>query len=111
VVTGIPLVTLGWLTTVRLRRRRDRRRMGWAELQLERLERAGARRGRSRRAWEGPRRYADILARSVLPDDRLRTVAALIESDAWSGAQPSDAQRRQAEELFELIETAHPAPR
>jgi hypothetical protein len=38
-------------------------------------------------------------------------VAALIESDAWSGAQPSDAQRRQAEELFELIETAHPAPR
>jgi transglutaminase-like putative cysteine protease len=111
VVTGIPLVTLGWLTTVRLRRRRDRRRMGWAELQLERLERAGARRGRSRRAWEGPRRYADILARSVLPDDRLRTVAALIESDAWSGAPPSDAQRRQAEELFELIETAHPAPR
>jgi hypothetical protein len=83
----------------------------WSAQQLERLERAGARRGRSRREWESASRYADLLARSVLPDPRLRTLASLLEADAFSGGPPSEARRLEAEELLDLIEAAHPAPR
>lgn len=108
---AVPLVAAGWVITGRARRRRRRAAMSWSELLLERLELAGARRGRSRREWESARRYADILARSVLPDPRLRTVADLVEADAFSGGPPSEARRMEAEGLLEEIEAAHPAPR
>ena len=99
----------GWAVGRRVRRRRLRAAMPWPELVLERLELAGARRGRSRREWESARRYSDILVRSVLPDPRLRTVADLVEAEAYSGAPPSQARRAEAEGLMDEIEAAHPA--
>lgn len=112
VVAGaIPVVTAGWLATRRARRRRAYAAMAWSERLVQRLDRAGARRGRSRHEWESARRYADILARSVLPDPRLREVAELVEADAFSGAPASEARRLQAEGLLDAIEAAHPAPR
>jgi hypothetical protein len=47
----------------------------------------------------------------VLPDPRLRTLASLLEADAFGGGPPSEARRLEAEELLDLIEAAHPAPR
>jgi protein-glutamine gamma-glutamyltransferase len=111
VAVGIPLATVGWLSVQRRRRRRAWEALPWAAQQLERLEKVGAVRGRSRREWESAARYADVLAQSVLPDPRLRTVATLLERDAFSGGTPSEADRLQAEELLDLIEAAHPAPR
>ena len=111
VAVGIPLATLGWMAVQRVRRRRAWEALPWSAQQLDRLERAGARRGRSRREWESASRYADVLAQSVLPDTRLRTVAQLLEADAFSGGPPSEARRLEAEELLDLIEAAHPAPR
>ncbi|MEA3075577.1 MAG: protein-glutamine gamma-glutamyltransferase [Actinomycetota bacterium] len=105
-LAGAPLVGLSMLAAGRLRRRRALARRSWAEVQLDRLERAGAAHGRSRRPWEGPRRYADILARSVLPDPRLRAVADALESDAWSGDPPSEAARLEAEALLAAVLTA-----
>ena len=111
VVVGIPLTTVGWLATQRRRRRRDWEALPWSARQLERLEHVGARRGRSRREWESASRYADVLARSVLPDPRLRTLAELLEADAFAPSPPSEADRLRAEELLDLIEAAHPAAR
>jgi len=111
VAVGIPLATIGWMAAQRVRRRREWDALPWSAQQLERLERVGARRGRSRREWESASRYADVLARSVLPDPRVRTVAQLLEADAFSGGAPSEARRLEAEELLDLIEAAHPAPR
>lgn len=111
VAAGIPLATIGWLLLQRRRRQQAWAALPWSAQQLDRLERAGARRGRSRREWESASRYADILVQSVLPDPRLRTVASLLESDAFSGGPPSEARRLEAEELLDLIEAAHPAPR
>jgi transglutaminase-like putative cysteine protease len=111
VAVGLPLAMIGWLLLQRRRRRREWAALPWSAQQLERLEKAGARRGRSRREWESASRYADILARSVLPDPRLRTLADLLEADAFSGGPPSEARRLEAEDLLERIEAAHPAPR
>jgi transglutaminase-like putative cysteine protease len=111
VAGAIPLVTVGWLLVQRRRRRREWAALPWAAQQLTRLERAGARMGRSRRAWESASRYADVLARSVLPDPRVRTVAELLEADAFAGGPHSEARRLEAEQLLDLIEAAAPAPR
>jgi transglutaminase-like putative cysteine protease len=111
VVVGIPLGTLGWMATQRRRRRREWEALPWAAQQLDRLERAGAARGRSRKPWESASRYADVLAQSVLPDPRVRTVAELLEADAFSGSVPSEERRADAERLLGDIEHAHPAPR
>jgi hypothetical protein len=51
-----------------------------------------------------------VLAQSVLPDPRLRTVAGLLEAEAFSGAAPSEERRLEAEGLLDLIEATHPAP-
>ena len=111
VVVGIPASTVAWMLAQRRRRRREWEALPWAARQLERLERAGAARGRSRREWESASRYADVLARSVLPDPRVRTLAELLEADAFSGVEPSDVTRVEAERLLADIESAHPAPR
>jgi hypothetical protein len=111
VVVVIPTATLLWVAADRRRRRREYDALPWAAKQLERLEQAGAARGRSRRQHESASRYADVLARSVLPDPRVRTVADLLEADAFSGAPPSTDQREAAERLLDDIEAAHPAPR
>jgi transglutaminase-like putative cysteine protease len=105
-VVGAPSLVLSMFVLGRVRRRQALARRSWAEVQLERLERAGAAHGRSRRPWEGPRRYADLLARSVLPDDRLLTVADALEADAWSGDPPSEATRQEAEALLSSVLTA-----
>ncbi|HET9444148.1 MAG TPA: hypothetical protein VFO65_12540, partial [Acidimicrobiales bacterium] len=65
-------------------------------------------RGRSRWEWESASRYADILARSVLPDPRLRTVAGMVEAEAFGGEAPSDERRREVEALLAEIEASHP---
>lgn len=111
VAAGLPVATIGWVLVQRRRRRLAWAALPWSAQQLDRLEKAGARRGRSRREWESARRYADVLARSVLPDPRLRTLAELLEADAFSGGPPSEARRLEAEDLLDLIEAAHPAPR
>jgi hypothetical protein len=111
VAVTLPLATIGWVVLQRRRRRRAWAALPWSAQQLERLDRAGTRRGRSRREWESASRYADVLARSVLPDPRVRSLAAMLEADAFSGGPPSEARRLEAEELLDLIEAAHPAPR
>ncbi len=109
VAAGLPLATAGWLVLDRRRRRRAWDAQPWAAQQLDRLERAGSRAGRSRREWESASRYADILARSVLPDPRVRTVAELLEADAYGGGAASEARRLEAEQLLDLIEASSPA--
>ena len=109
VVVGIPASTIVWMLAQRRRRRREWDALPWAAQQLERLERAGAARGRSRKEWESASRYADVLARSVLPDPRVRTLAELLEADAFSGVEPTEGTRAEAERLLTDIESAQPA--
>ncbi len=108
---GIPLSTLCWMALQRRRRRRALEALPWSARQLDRLERTGTRMGRSRREWESASRYADVLARSVLADPSVRTVAELLEADAFAGDGTSEARRLHAEELLGQIEAAHPRPR
>ncbi|HEX2850428.1 MAG TPA: DUF3488 and transglutaminase-like domain-containing protein [Acidimicrobiales bacterium] len=105
----VPLLTLGWLVLLALRRARERRRRPWPDRMLERLERAGTARGRSRRHWESARRYADVLRVSVFPDERLRAVADVIEAATYGppgGMAPDD--HAMAERLLADAEAAHP---
>jgi hypothetical protein len=88
------------------RNARARRRRAWADVMLERLERAGARYGRSRRAWETPASYADTLARSVLPDPRVRSVADTLERDAYAAEGASAEDREAAARVLGEIEAA-----
>lgn len=102
-VALVPAGALAWLVTAAVARRRRLAARPWSDVALERLERLGARRGRSRRPWETAGSYADVLARSVLPDERVRVVAATIESDAFSpdggGAERRDEALRLLREL------------
>ncbi len=107
---AVPIGVAASLVVQRRRRRRAWAALPWATQQLVRLEQAGARRGRSRREWESASRYADVLARSVLPDARLRAVAELMEADAYSGGPHSEARRLHVEALLDDIEADHPAP-
>ncbi|HEY3190526.1 MAG TPA: transglutaminase-like domain-containing protein, partial [Solirubrobacteraceae bacterium] len=111
VAVSLPIALLLGAATAIVRGRRRRASRTWADRVLERLERAGARRGRSRREWESAASYADTLARSVLPDARLRDVASSVERDAFSPEPLTDADRREIARLLDDIEAAHPAPR
>ena len=104
-VAAIPLGAIAWLVTQTLSRRRRQAARPWADITLERLERIGATRGRSRRPWETAGSYADTLARSVLPDQRVRTVAALIDADAYSPDPPSPETRHEVDRLLRDLES------
>ena len=104
-VAAVPLAAIAWLTTQTVSRRRRQAARPWADVTLERLERLGAQRGRSRRPWETAGAYADTLALSVLPDDRVRTVAALIDADAYSPDPPSDDTRHEVDRLLHELES------
>jgi hypothetical protein len=110
-VVALPIGTVAWMLRDRRRQRRAREALSWSDLQLARLESAGARRGRSRREWESVRRYVDVLERSVLPDRRLSIVAEVVEAEAFSGEPPVAEARQRAELLLDDIEAAHPVHR
>lgn len=107
-VAVLALSVVAFAAVALLRRRSGRAARPWADVMLERLERAGASRGRSRRTWESPSSYADTLARSVLPDARVRDVAATIERDAFSPAPLPEDERDALARLLDDIEAAHP---
>lgn len=104
-IAVVPLGAIAWIATQTVGRRRRRAARPWADLTLERLERIGANRGRSRRPWETAGAYADTLARSVLPDERVRTVAALIDADAYAPEPPSAERREQVDRLLRDLES------
>jgi protein-glutamine gamma-glutamyltransferase len=85
-------VIAGGLVTMRvLGRRTARRRRPWVVAYLERLERAGAARGRPRAAPETPSEYATALARLEPADPRLVTVGAVMTDEAYgAGGVPAD---------------------
>jgi hypothetical protein len=85
-------------------RRRYERNRSWADATLERLERLGERHGRSRRPWETASAYANTLAVSVLPDDRVRRVATLIDADAYA-PDVDRGDRAEAERILLELET------
>ncbi|HVM10452.1 MAG TPA: DUF3488 and transglutaminase-like domain-containing protein [Acidimicrobiales bacterium] len=105
-VAAVPLGAIAWLVVSAAQRRRREAARPWADVTLERLERLGARQGRSRRPWETPGDYAEVLAASVLPDPRVRTIAALVENDAFAPGPPSDDVRARADELLRDVEAS-----
>ncbi len=109
VAVMVPLLTLGWLATAAGAARRRRRLRPWPDAMLARLERAGAVRGRTRREGETAARYAEVLRASVFPDERLRTVADVIEAASFAPpGTTSDGDRAVAERLLAGAEAAHP---
>ena len=106
VLIGAPLAFLGWAVTHQLIVRRRRARQPWAAEMLDRLEQAGARRGRPRRVAESTRQYALSLSARALPDERLEAVGIAIEADAFSPDQPDPTQRAWAEDVLAAAEAA-----
>ena len=74
------------------RRRRRARARSWAEVCLDRLDAAGARRGRPRAPQETTREYA-----SALGHPRLPAAVAVLEAELFSGQPVAEDQRRLAE--------------
>ena len=95
-VIGAP-DALGWL-----RRRRARRRAGWAAHGLARLERAGRRAGRARAPAETPREYAAALA-AHLDDARLRAVGDALDADGFSRTGLSASARAAADAVLSSL--------
>jgi len=85
------------------RRRRRRPPRSWAAACLDRLEAAGARRGRPRSPWETAREYADALSVSAVDDPRLPTVIGLLEREQFSGQPVSDAERCMADAFVDEL--------
>lgn len=80
-----------------------RRRRGWADVQLTRLEEIGGALGRPRDGGETAREYAAALRRTVLRDPRLDAVGDALSTDAFAPAPLSDDERRRVEELIGAI--------
>jgi transglutaminase-like putative cysteine protease len=105
---AIPLVLLTIVTllgvlcapvvTRRLRVRRTER-TSWSARALRRLERVGAKAGRPRSPAETPREYARALA-DRLDDQRLVTVGAALDRDAYSAAGAPPEARDDADAVL-----------
>ena len=97
-----------------LARGRDRRQAlaarPWPIRLAERLEREGARRGRSRRRDEPVTRYADVLAGDVLAHDLLAEVGTALSAALFGAAPPADATGAWAAQIVDEAVEANPAP-
>jgi len=79
------------------RRRRRLRSRSWAAAWLDRLEAAGAKRGRPREPWETTREYADALCAAAIADPRLGGVVAVLEAEQFSGQPAAEVDRHLVE--------------
>jgi transglutaminase-like putative cysteine protease len=105
------VLVAGWVAWQLARWRRRRAALPWATRFFARVERAGAARGRPRRAHETPAEYAEGLAAGPLPDPRLAEVAALVTVAAWSQHEPPAEDRARAEAVLRSATKATPARR
>ncbi len=96
--TAIGLVT--W-TIAASTRRQDLGRRRWVTRFLDRIEAAGAARGRSRPAAQSAPAYIREIARSVLPDGRLGQVADLVEREVFGAIPAGEKDRDAAEQILE----------
>lgn len=110
-VVLVALVVGGWFAWGIARWWRRRTALPWATRFFARLERAGAARGRPRRAQETPVEYANALAEGALPDPRLREVGDLVTLAAWSRHQPPAEDRAGAEAVLKAARKAAPVRR
>lgn len=103
-VAGIAVLVSLFLAWRRRGPRRARRRdRSWSDLELARLERLGAERGRVREEGETAAEYTAALQRTVMRDPRLTAVAATIEEDAFSPDGAGDDRRAAASALLTAI--------
>lgn len=82
----------------------------WAVTTVKRLEREGARRGRPRRRSETVRDYADALADSVLPDDRIRAIGTTVSASLFGPAEPPADVQVWTTSALDDVTAAHPPP-
>jgi transglutaminase-like putative cysteine protease len=100
------------LFTVRAgRQAATRRRRSWVVAFIERLERAGARRGRPRAGPETPAEYSAALANTVLPDEQLAQVGSVVTRAAYSASEPDEDERRWADAVLDRLEEQFPVRR
>jgi transglutaminase-like putative cysteine protease len=98
------IVAAWWL----LRKRPPRRPTPWVSRFYGQVEKEGAKRGRPRAPDETPQRYAEALAASVLPHPELVTVGAIVSAAAYSGEEPNEQERAEAERVFALAREMKP---
>lgn len=96
-------------TIVASTRRQALGRRRWVTRFLDRVEAAGAARGKPRQAAQSAPAYIRELGRSVLPDGRLEHVADIVEREVF-GAIPAEEQDRDAaEQVLEDASARWPA--
>jgi hypothetical protein len=112
IIAAVAVVGLLSMLAVRASRRAaERRRRSWVTAFVDRLEQAGARRGRPRAGPETPAEYSAALAGSVLPDSELVQVGAVVTRAAYGASEPSESERRWADEVLDRLEEQFPARR
>lgn len=92
----------------RASRRRLRARR-WAAVLLDRLEEEGRARGRPRQPSQTIYEYVESLRTSVLPDARLVSVAATLQTETFSVSNATDQERAAASAVVEEAVAAWPA--
>jgi transglutaminase-like putative cysteine protease len=110
-LVALVVVGVGWLAWRAVRRQRRRAALPWSTRFFERVEKAGAVRGRRRRPQETPVEYAGELATGVLADPRLVEVGELVTAAAWSRHEPGAEDRVRAEAVLRAATKAAPANR
>jgi transglutaminase-like putative cysteine protease len=88
-----------------------RRRRSWVVAFVERLERAGAQRGRPRAGPETPGEYTSALASTVLPDEQLVHVGAVVTRASYSASEPGEDERQWADAVLDRLEEQFPVRR
>ena len=104
--TGIGLVA--WTIAASTRRQALGRRR-WVTRFLDRVETAGAARGRPRPAAQSAPAYIRELGRSVLPDPRFEGVADLVEREVFGATPAGEKDRDAAEQALEDASARWPA--
>jgi transglutaminase-like putative cysteine protease len=84
------------------RRRRPRPVKPWVSRFYASVQKEGAKRGRARAPSETPAAYVRALGETVLPHPELELIADVVTAAAYSGREPSEQDRAEAERILAL---------
>jgi len=74
----------------------------WVSRFYASVQKEGAKRGRARAPSETPAAYVRALGETVLPHPELELIADVVTAAAYSGREPSEQDRAEAERILAL---------
>jgi len=99
---GLVIAAVAGVAMFVRRRRRPRPVKPWVSRFYASVQKEGAKRGRARAPSETPAAYVRALGETVLPHPELELIADVVTAAAYSGREPSEQDRAEAERILAL---------